>query len=303
MTAWTTWLPVGKILLVLLIGGGGCSRSLQLGEQLLRADPIETKVTVDPAAVAATPTSSTTSAAPPTCLRPGVKSPVTWSPNTVPDSCHRTYLAAVALDSAKKCEDLLDRTGVATRGNDLFYDEMTTALNALATALTPLATVHALTAAATISSGSKTNFDSDLYSKQTASIIADQINSTYFKAIKDYADKLSETDDDKLIPAVEVLEIDVIHRQCNIDQALAALAAKARTPAPTATTACSQTKLTINDLPQAGQSKKIVAPANCVAYSVTTDKTGENITYTLGAGKPGQTIAIRDFLTIVNPSS
>jgi hypothetical protein len=99
---------------------------------------------------------------------------------------------------------------------------LTVILSALATAISPLSTVHDLTAAATISTGTKTAIDADIYAKATAALIL-QINNTYYVHIDDYRKELIDRDTAAVIPSLEVTSIDAIHRQCSLDYAIASL--------------------------------------------------------------------------------
>ena len=144
-----------------------------------------------------------------------------------------TYVVLEAFSSMSKCKELLDRQGIVSRGIDADLDLVTTVLTALATAFTPVQTIHALTAAALITSGWKTALDSDLYAKKTADIIATQIDASYFGAMVTYVNDFATRASLKnaaIYPQLEFLKIALIHRQCSIDLALGALAQKAKTP-------------------------------------------------------------------------
>jgi hypothetical protein len=75
-----------------------------------------------------------------------------------------------------------------------------------------------LTAGATITSGSKTALNADIYQKETAPIIVKAIEDTYYKDYTDYVYKLSgETE---VVTSLEVAKIRAIHRECALDAAL-----------------------------------------------------------------------------------
>jgi hypothetical protein len=156
----------------------------------------------------------------------------TWTLTGVTPDDTPTYLSLVLFDSIGKCKRLIDSQGILSRAIDVEFDSISTILTALATAFTPLATVHALTAAAAISSGTKANLDTDLYHQKTSDIIATQIDSTYFANLNAYVGGLATTIGDKkaISAPIEFIKIALIHRQCSIDLALGALAAKAKTP-------------------------------------------------------------------------
>jgi len=112
----------------------------------------------------------------------------------------KEYLGYVLIDSGQKCQEFADRLSVAQRGVDTSFDILTVILSALATAFTPLSTVHGLTAAATISTGTKTAIDADIYAKATAALILQEINNTYYVHIDDYRKNLIDRDAATVIP-------------------------------------------------------------------------------------------------------
>jgi hypothetical protein len=150
--------------------------------------------------------------------------PVSLTPMTSIGGNEKQYLGYVLIDSAKKCQEFSDRLSAVQRGVDTSFDILTGVLSALATALTPLGTVHALTAAATISTGTKTAIDANVYAKATAALILQEVNRTYYLHIRDYRNRLLTISDvSQIIPALEVSEIEAIHRECSLDSAIASL--------------------------------------------------------------------------------
>jgi hypothetical protein len=145
------------------------------------------------------------------------------SASTASPGYEKEYLGFVLIDSGQKCQEFADRLSTAQRGVDTSFDILSGVLSALATAFTPLATVHALTAAATISTATKSAINADVYARAAASLILQQINNTYYVEIKKYRDDLLARDDRNIVPALEVSSIEAIHRQCSLDSALAAL--------------------------------------------------------------------------------
>jgi hypothetical protein len=149
---------------------------------------------------------------------------VTLTPTTSVGGYEKQYLGYVLIDSGKKCQAFADRLSAVQRGIDTSFDILTGTLSALATALHPLGTVHALTAAATISTGTKTAIDANVYAKATAALILQEINRTYYVHIRDYRNKISTAQDvTQIIPTLEVSEIEAIHRECSLDAAVASL--------------------------------------------------------------------------------
>ena len=135
----------------------------------------------------------------------------------------KEYLGLVLIDSGTKCQEFADRLSTAQRGVDTSFDILSGILSALATALTPLSTVHALTAGATISTATKSAIASDVYAKATAALILQQINNTYYANIDAYRKELLNSDPPSIVPALEVSRIQAIHRQCSLDSAIASL--------------------------------------------------------------------------------
>jgi hypothetical protein len=147
------------------------------------------------------------------------------------------YIAGVAFDSIVKCDYFTKSQGLIARGVSTDLDLATTVLTALATVFTPIATIHALTGTALITSGWKDNLNSNLYAKYAAEIIGNQIDTSYFTPMYLYVQDLQRRAErgDKLNPQFEVIRIVMIHRECDVGRALGALAVKAKQPnAPSA---------------------------------------------------------------------
>ena len=189
--------------LVTLVGCVSTATSISGSQRLVSAEPIQTEFTVP-----MTPVS-------------GV-APVLWSPATATGH-EKEYLGYVLLNSGRKCQEFTNRLSVAQRGVDTSFDILTVILSALATAFTPLSTVHGLTAAATISTGTKAAINADVYAKATAALILQEINQTYYADIDNYRTELSKTQDVGIIPTIELSKIEAIHRECSLDAAIASL--------------------------------------------------------------------------------
>ena len=152
----------------------------------------------------------------------GVPTPVMLTP-AAPEGYQKEYLGLVLIDSGTKCQQFTDRLSTAQRGVDTSFDILSGILSALATAFTPLNTVHALTAGATISTGTKSAIAADVYAKATAPLIVQQINNTYYANIDAYRKELLKADPKSIVPALEVSRIQAIHRECSLDSAIASL--------------------------------------------------------------------------------
>src|SRR5438445_2098246 len=85
----------------------------------------------------------------------------------MPTLTTKECIGAIINDSEEKCANFLNGLVLAENSVNTGFDMATTLFTALATAFTPLATVHALTAAGTISSGWRTAINSNIYAKAT----------------------------------------------------------------------------------------------------------------------------------------
>lgn len=143
------------------------------------------------------------------------------SPGYILPGDQRNYVGAVLADSAHKCDIFVGSLSAGQRINDLTFDFLTTSLNAVATVFTPVTTIHALTAGATVSTGSKLAINQDVYQKETAQLLVQAIDATYYKDYADYAKQLEAAKDPALIsPPLEVANIEAFHRECSLDRAL-----------------------------------------------------------------------------------
>lgn len=158
--------------------------------------------------------------------------PRIWVDNlmdTLPSNEQIAYLGAVINDSAVKCDHLLRVIGTVSRGIDTDLNIITTIATALATAFTPIGTIHALAAVGSVSSGIRGTLFSGLYGERTSAIIAAQIRTSYIQEMRRYTDDLDRRIDGnrRFRVAVEVNHIMAIHQQCRVDTALDSLQTKA----------------------------------------------------------------------------
>jgi hypothetical protein len=157
--------------------------------------------------------------------------PLTMPPETAPvghsgDSTDKkSIVASMVRQSASRCDAFLNRLVVAENTTDTTLDMTTTALAALATAFTPLSTVHALSAAAAISSGWKTAIDSDIYAKASIGLYAQAIMATYYRDMTTYANKLQTMTNGDIVVDLEIYKIQSIHRECSMAAAQATISA------------------------------------------------------------------------------
>ncbi|WP_176060957.1 hypothetical protein [Paraburkholderia sp. BCC1876] len=128
----------------------------------------------------------------------------------------RRYLGEVVWDSMKKCNDFMAQLVVAENTSNTALDMSTTVFSALATAFTPLATVHAMSAGATIASGWRTDIDTNIYAKAGIATYAQAISVTYYKDMKGYLQTLENERDAEIVAALEVPKIQSIHQECSL---------------------------------------------------------------------------------------
>jgi hypothetical protein len=131
----------------------------------------------------------------------------------------REYLGFVANESERLCGEFVRELIVAANGTNTGLDMSTTVFSALGTAFTPLATVHAMTAGSTITSGWKTAIDSDVYAKLTVQNLVQAIQGTYYKDMGNYVDQLATKDESNIIVTSELGRIQVIHSECTLASA------------------------------------------------------------------------------------
>jgi len=139
------------------------------------------------------------------------------------------YLGRVVSDSEHKCGLFLNGLVLGENTTNTTLDLATTAFSALSTAFTPPGTKTALSAAASIASGSKTAIDTDIYAKAAIADFSTAIQKTYSAGIRDYTDKLPtlpDTDSAPLIVSNEVAKIQAIHALCGLAPAESSLQAK-----------------------------------------------------------------------------
>jgi hypothetical protein len=145
----------------------------------------------------------------------------------------RQYLGLVVGDSEDKCKQFsLSLIGSETDFNTT-SDILTTVATALGTAFTPLATVHALTAAGSIVSGSKTAVNANVWAKQPITNLLAAIGNKYYVPISAYSTNLEKASESDLVVSIEVDNIKAIHQACNLASAQTAIQSKVAEPSGT----------------------------------------------------------------------
>lgn len=145
----------------------------------------------------------------------------------------QAIVGAIVIDSMNKCSEFSNGLVLNENTANTGLDIATTVFSALGTLFTPLATVHAMTAGATITSGSKTAIDTDIYSKMSIANFAQAIQQTYYADMKIYVNGLSATA--AITPELEYAKIAAIHRECALAPAEMQISAALTTQTQTTT--------------------------------------------------------------------
>jgi hypothetical protein len=214
------------------------------------------------------------------------------SPQITGANPHKTYLGGVVNESEYFCGKFLNGLVLAENTTNVGLDIMTTVFTALGTAFTPLATVHALTAAGSISSGTKTAISSDIYARATIANYAQAIQASYYSDMKIYVDALTAANDDSLVPSIEVSKIRTIHKECSLASAQATISSTLQTPPTTGASVTTQT-VTVT-----GSTGTFTVTANPPAPGTTI-----SVAYTAARGDTASTIAAKLVLLINNDTN
>jgi hypothetical protein len=153
----------------------------------------------------------------------GVEGPPDLDKLKADPAANKKYVAKLVNESQFLCGRFINSLVVSSVGVHGDLDLATTVFSALGTAFSPIATVHALTAAATVSSGWKTAIDSDLYAQATIANYAQVIQSTYYADINSYIKELEKVKDSDVEPTIEMTKIRPIHKECSLASAQAAI--------------------------------------------------------------------------------
>lgn len=147
---------------------------------------------------------------------------------TMNDVEKREFLGGVVLDSEIKCTDFLDNLVFSENSVNTTGDILSTTMSSLATVFTPLSTVHALTAGATITTASKAAIDSDIYAKASITTFQTALEQSYFKSIGTYRDALPTMTN--IVVSAEVAKIESIHATCGLAAAESSITATLNAP-------------------------------------------------------------------------
>ena len=201
----------------------------------------------------------------------------------------------------KKCEAYKRRLLYGSRVSNLGFDILTTIFGALGTVFSPINTVHAFTAATTISSGTKTAIDADIYQNATAPLMVQAISATYDSPMDDLHDKIADSDD--TAAHYDLGNVVRIHNRCSLTEALVEVQ-KLETgnpkPSPVSTPV-------LDDLAIKNGAQFKLSDGSLIV--VTSDKPGnmdQKLTWTLQASAAGSSpvdkkpMSMRDFINMLN---
>jgi len=125
------------------------------------------------------------------------------------------FVGAALTDSITKCQNFIAIFTGAQSGENTFLDVASLALSGLATVFVPANTVRALSAASTITQGTKAAINSDLFQQVTIQLFVQQINGTYFKEYRDYTTALSSSAQG-FSASTEFPKIQLMHKDCSL---------------------------------------------------------------------------------------
>jgi hypothetical protein len=142
----------------------------------------------------------------------------------------KQHLLAEINDSYAKCEAYKRRLLYGSRVSNLGFDVLTTIFSALGSVFTPVETVHAFTAATTISSGTKTAIDADIYQNATAPLMVQAIATTYDGPMDTLHEQILRADENAT--NYDYGSVLRVHNRCSLTEALVSVQTleDARTP-------------------------------------------------------------------------
>ncbi|MGA3398182.1 MAG: hypothetical protein ABSC95_03095 [Acetobacteraceae bacterium] len=232
----------------------------------------------------------------------GAAEPAATTPNFA-----KEYLGLIINESQYNCGKFLNGLVLAANSSNLGLDALSTVFGALGTAFTPLATVHALSAAGTISSGWRANIDSDIYAKAAIAAYSQAIQSTYYTDLQTYMNQLATENADDIIVSLEIAKIRTIHKECGLASAQAAISATLQ-PGPSGAAAVNPQIVTVtaaaakNDtFTLTGSGGALKTPV-AITYTAATAETADAIAAKL-AGSINGNAALRDAGVTATPGA
>jgi hypothetical protein len=142
----------------------------------------------------------------------------------------KTYIGSIAFDSAAKCDNFIatltgDQSSLNTNASIA-----STVLTAIGTAISPIHTAHAFSAAATITSSARDSINSNLYNKGTFAAFHSALQATYYTNLNNYLNALSATDESQIDVGVEATKLQTIHATCSLAAAESSILATIQPP-------------------------------------------------------------------------
>ncbi|TKC87889.1 hypothetical protein FAZ69_16610 [Trinickia terrae] len=135
-------------------------------------------------------------------------------------TCRKNFVASVALQSIMQCQKFANQLVITENTVNTAGDITSTIFTALGTVFTPLTTVHAMTAGATIVSGSKSAVNANIYAKASISSLQAALDKVYTQPMLNYLTYLKNvTDDSKIDVGTEVVNVQMLHGNCALAEA------------------------------------------------------------------------------------
>lgn len=135
-------------------------------------------------------------------------------------TCRKDFITSVALQSVMSCQEFANQLVLTENTVNTTGDIATTILTALGTVFTPLTTVHALTAGATVVGGSKSAINANVYAKASISSLQSGLDKVYTQPMFNYLNDLKkEADDSKISVGDEILNVQLLHGNCTLAEA------------------------------------------------------------------------------------
>ena len=133
----------------------------------------------------------------------------------------KSWIGAAASDSLRKCQAFIGRVTVGRIVPDLTLDVAALGLAGAATISEPIRVAKTLAALAGISTGTRAAIDTDVFAQNTAPVIVQKIQQTYYGQMKDFLEQIRQAGTVNV--SVEYGNLLYIHSQCSLPLAVAAI--------------------------------------------------------------------------------
>lgn len=168
-------------------------------------------------------------------------------------------------DSEKKCKDFTDSLFAETAGTNIVLDFISTIASGIGAAFSPLSTVHAASAVATVSNGTKTSISTEYLNALSISHVTQAIQSTYGADIQRYIQYLQSINDRNSIHLFDArTQILTYHAECSLASADSSIGSALQPPPAPAATATRQFVVTYTVTSGASYSKIADALLNII---------------------------------------